>query len=119
MNERNQEQPHPVSNGHPACWDLVKHSNYGGFYLECVADMRDRDQIGFKRYGVRIQPFNGRDQLVDAYQEALDLCVYLRAAVFEMDSRADSTLDMAVSVYHTALDNALQIRTLLWKRDRR
>lgn len=43
-----------------------------------IADMIDRRDTGIKRYGTPLQPDNGRDNLVDAYQEALDLCVYLR-----------------------------------------
>lgn len=30
-----------------------------------------------------LQPFNGRDALVDAYQEAVDLAVYLRQRIEE------------------------------------
>ena len=50
-----------------------------------MADMLDRDTVGRKRYGTRLQPHNGRDALVDAYQEALDLVVYLRQAIYERD----------------------------------
>ena len=67
------EQPAPVANNLPAVWDLV------------VADMQARDKVGEARYGVRLQPHNGRDVLVDAYAEALDLCVYLRQAIYERD----------------------------------
>jgi hypothetical protein len=69
------DQPAPTSNGLPAVWDLV------------IADMKERDAIGRERYGTPLQPFNGRDALVDAYQEALDLAVYLRQAIAERDSR--------------------------------
>jgi hypothetical protein len=55
----------------PAVWDLV------------IDDMRDRDLQGLAKYTTRLQPHNGRDALVDAYQEALDLCVYLRQAIYE------------------------------------
>lgn len=51
-----------------------------------IADMRARDALGAKRYNTRLQPFNGRDALVDAYQEALDLCAYLRQAIFEAEA---------------------------------
>jgi hypothetical protein len=34
-----------------------------------------------------LQPHNGRDCLMDAYQEALDLAMYLRQAIFERDTR--------------------------------
>ena len=69
------EQPAPTKNAHPAVWDLV------------VADMTARDKLGEKRYGTRLQPFNGRDSLRDAYEEALDLVVYLRTALFEKDGK--------------------------------
>lgn len=68
------DQPPPVSNELPPVWDLV------------MIDMKERDTVGRERYGTPLQPFNGRDALVDAYQEALDLVVYLRQAIWERDS---------------------------------
>jgi hypothetical protein len=50
-----------------------------------VKDMESRDEFGKKKYGTALHPFNGRDALIDAYQEALDLCVYLRQAIYERD----------------------------------
>lgn len=67
----NAQQPNPVHNNHPATWELV------------IEDMKQRNEIGKKRYNTELQPFNGRNSLVDAYQEALDLCVYLRNAIEE------------------------------------
>ena len=49
--------------------------------------MLERDRQGQQRYGTRLRGHNGRDPLVDAYQEALDLCVYLRQAIYERDHR--------------------------------
>lgn len=71
----NEPQPSPVQNDRPAVWDLV------------IADMRERDAAGARKYGTRLQPLNGRDSLVDAYQEALDLCVYLRKAIYEREGK--------------------------------
>lgn len=68
-------QPAPQTNDKPAVWDLV------------VRDFQLRDQEGRRKYGTPLQPHNGRDALVDAYQEALDLAVYLRQAIFERDGR--------------------------------
>lgn len=68
-----QEQPDPILNERPAVWDLVQR------------DMADRDKEGRRKYKTPLQPFNGRDALTDAYQEALDLVVYLRQAIFERD----------------------------------
>ena len=45
--------------------------------------MYERDRVGRARYGMPLRAGNGRDALVDAYQEALDLAVYLRQAVEE------------------------------------
>ena len=67
--DTNTPQPMPIPNTHPAVWDLV------------IADMAERDQIGVQKYGTRLQPHNGRDFLVDAYQESLDLVVYLRGEI--------------------------------------
>ncbi len=71
----NQEQPKPTKNDNPAVWSLV------------MKDMVERDILGAERYGVRLQANNGRDTLLDAYQEALDLAVYLRAALYERDGK--------------------------------
>ena len=72
---RHVEQPAPVANDKPAVWPLV------------IMDMASRDQVGRARYGVPLQPHNGRDALRDAYEEALDLCAYLRQAIMERDGR--------------------------------
>jgi len=68
-------QPPPTKNDHPAVWDLV------------LADIHQRDQLGERKYGVRLQPHNGRDVLRDAYEEAMDLVVYLRQALYERDGQ--------------------------------
>ena len=75
MSNLSDRQPMPVANDKPAVWDLV------------VLDIVDRDSSGQHKYGTRLQPFNGRDALKDAYQEALDLVVYLRQAIYERDGR--------------------------------
>lgn len=49
------------------------------------ADLEERERLGIERYKTSLQPFNGRDALVDAYQEALDLAVYLKQALVERD----------------------------------
>ena len=55
----------------------------GDVWLLVLKDMEERRLHGIEKYGVPVQPHNGRDPLVDAYQEALDLCVYLRQAIEE------------------------------------
>lgn len=48
-----------------------------------LADIAERDAFGRAKYGVPLRANDGRDTLVDAYQEALDLVVYLRKAIEE------------------------------------
>ena len=48
-----------------------------------LADMRERDAVGRQRYGTPLTAGNGRDHLVDAYQELLDGCVYILSALDE------------------------------------
>jgi hypothetical protein len=44
-----------------------------------IEDMKARDHQGRAKYGTPLQAENGRDALMDAYQEALDMCVYSQA----------------------------------------
>ncbi len=82
------EQPAPIPNDLPAVWDLV------------IADMQARDALGLKRYGTRLQPHNGRDALLDAYQEAQDLVVYLRQEMYERRVFADLVRQLLDRVDH-------------------
>lgn len=46
-----------------------------------LADLAERKAYGIAKYGVAHQYDNGRDHLVDLYQELLDGCVYVRAEI--------------------------------------
>lgn len=46
-----------------------------------VADMRERSKAGIEKYGEPLRADNGRDALMDAYQEAVDLVKYLRQEI--------------------------------------
>lgn len=70
-----EEQTMPTKNALPYVWSLV------------IRDMVDRDIVGVKRYGTRLQPNNGRDSLRDALDEALDLACYLRQVIYERDGK--------------------------------
>jgi hypothetical protein len=55
----------------------------GDMWVSVLCDMLARRQLGIERYGTVVQANNGRDALQDAYDEALDLAVYLRQAIEE------------------------------------
>lgn len=67
------DQALPVINDYPTIQPLV------------VKDIEARMTVGLARYGTLLQPHNGRDMLRDAYDEALDLVVYLRGCIYERD----------------------------------
>jgi hypothetical protein len=66
-----EEQQRPTPNGSVHIHDLVSQ------------DHQDRKALGTERYGTPLQADNGRDALRDAYEESLDLSVYLRQAMEE------------------------------------
>ena len=68
--ELNKEQPKPQKSKGDI-WKLV------------IRDMKERRKVGIKKYQTPLQPNNGRNSLVDAYQEVLDLAVYLRQRIEE------------------------------------
>jgi hypothetical protein len=76
MKNTNTPEPPPIRTSGRTIWDLV------------IEDMKARDASGREKYGTPLQAHNGRDALVDAYQEALDLAVYLRQAIEEREQLA-------------------------------
>lgn len=64
-------QPPPQAVDGVSCWELV------------IKDMAERDSFGRAKYGHPLRAFNGRKPLIDAYQEVLDLAVYLRQEIEE------------------------------------
>jgi hypothetical protein len=49
-------------------------------------DLVERERVGVARYGTPLQPYNGRDALLDAYQECMDMACYLKQAIMERDA---------------------------------
>lgn len=58
-------------------------SDAAALQAELIADMEAREAAGLTKYGTRLQAGNGRDALLDAYQEALDCAVYMRQHIAE------------------------------------
>lgn len=69
-----QPLPTPSSSAHIHIHDAV------------IDDLRARKAVGVERYGVPLHPFNGRNALLDAFQEVLDLSVYLKQHLIEREA---------------------------------
>lgn len=78
----NDPQPSPILNNNPSVWQLV------------MDDMYHRNIVGTIKYGTPLKPFNGRNSLIDAYQEALDLVVYLRQLIYEQEANSNESADL-------------------------
>lgn len=113
------EQPDPIANERPAIWELV----IGDFNIDPIdetaakvqalilRDMFDRDAWGRSKYKVPLQPFNGRDALVDLYQEILDAIVYTKQYLYETND------ENFIQIYDSLKAKLRFVRTQIFNRD--
>lgn len=83
------DQPAPTTNGHPFVQDVVLNELRAYVIPQLkhrarlIVDIEERKAIGIERYGTPLQPFNGRDPLVDCYQELIDAAQYAKQRELE------------------------------------
>lgn len=113
----NAPQPPPSAGEGDAVWPLVFASTALVLPEWLRADMRQRHEIGIARYGTPLRVWNGRDAVIDAYQEALDLVVYTQQARARLEAlslrkltagKPTTTLNVRLTL-DLAFHNALQI----------
>jgi len=71
----------------------------GDVWLLVLKDMEDRRQHGIDKYGTPLQVNNGRDALIDLYQEILDAAVYARQAIEEKRLGISLLLELERCIY--------------------
>jgi hypothetical protein len=76
---------------------------------EVIADLQARDAFGVKKYGTTLQTRNGRDPLMDAYQESLDQTMYLKQAILERGQPAYNWPETKFARENTLLDQVAHI----------
>lgn len=91
----NTPQPPPTEGEGPEVWPLIYDSTRLVLPDWLRADMRERHELGRAKYGTGLRVWNGRDCAVDAYQEALDLAVYLTQAQQRIGSPGLVALNLA------------------------
>lgn len=83
LKQRPGDQPLPEENDEPFVQDRL------------MAFIERRKQVGIERYGTALQPHNGRDAMLDAFEEAVDLAVYLAQVLIERDGKLPGEEDEA------------------------
>jgi hypothetical protein len=124
VNEYVKPQPAPVPNDSAPVWPLVVEDfrrwaalpgvsdDSRRALLSLAEDGEARDAFGFGKYGVRLGVEGApRDPAIDAYQEALDGCVYWRQEVERKQSPE------AIALYGDATTLAVRARAYLLNRD--
>lgn len=115
------DQPAPVPGRGASMHDLVVEDLTRWWPASAVEslgpDLEGRKQIGLDRYGTVLQADNGRDALIDAYQEALDLAVYLRQALAEAGWPNGTPTGGLLKAYVSALRTALRVSELVRDRE--
>jgi len=125
LRQRDGDQPLPIVNHLPFIHDLViedlerlRDSATDGHDTinNVIDDVRGRKDLGTKRYGTALQPFNGRDVRRDANEELLDTAAYMRQQVYELGLLPDDVKDQfhpRVVMYKTILAMLTLSRKLL------
>ena len=120
--DRISEQPAPTPTDATPTWELViadcrRHDRFefDPAWKAMVADMDARNAEGVRKYGVPLTPHNGRDSLVDAFQESLDKLAYLANAISEAGTAPVS--DRLDDLYFREVYSCRDIRQLLLERD--
>jgi hypothetical protein len=59
-----------------------------------IKDLEMRSSIGKEKYGEALRAFNGRDPMVDLYQELIDAVQYIRQAIEERNMSAERGMEV-------------------------
>lgn len=122
-------QPAPLPGTGKSIHDLVRrdliglHSPQSPIQNQSVrlvgSAMADRKTYGLEKYGTILQANNGRDSATDAFEEALDLAVYLRQWIEEAEQQEDQSgrdkvaQQMMKLAYRATLQNLIFIQTVM------
>jgi hypothetical protein len=95
-----QPQPAPRNTDSPVVWPLIISDMERGVLIDpdlpphvrqrVIDAGRARDAFGREKYGTPLQVENGREPIVDAVQEALDLMAYTRQHFERLKARGIS-----------------------------
>ncbi len=111
----NKHEPDPIRKAGaeavwPAVWQDVRQiSTVYPVSEQVIADMADRDRIGWERYNGPLVVHDGRNTLVDLYQELLDAIVYTKKTL--MEGRGDG--HALAEIYTGLIEQACAVRWMI------
>lgn len=70
---------------------------------QMAEDILERRSVGISRYGTPLQPFNGRNTILDLYEELLDAAVYARTLL----TMREATREMLIEETEKALSGTM------------
>ena len=113
-----QAPPSQCEKSKSATVELVKRlrEHIGSRNPEMIQLLLARRASGVKKYGGELLSFNGRDALIDAFQEQCDSSVYLAQHVLEEGDGLDSNVDDMTPLFmaEERLSSAIQLLIELW-----
>ena len=64
-------------------------------YVKLITLIAERAEMGRQKHGTHLQANNGRDAMMDALQESIDLNQYLMQKLMEVRERTECTIETA------------------------
>lgn len=79
---------HDVDDNKCTCKQAIPpHSGTSRVLDYVLKDLQSRAEMGKRKYGHYLETNNGRNALQDAYEEALDMCMYLKQKILEEEGK--------------------------------
>lgn len=115
-------QPAPVECAKPVLPAVLSHLNTLSSLVDAAIerDLIARAQVGRMKYGTVLKTHNGRDALIDLYQEGLDAVMYSAQYLLELDANSDyDEWRVRWNIFYRALEFARLIARRVADRDKR
>jgi hypothetical protein len=101
-------QPLPTGNGIDVAVEVARDMRGWG-HAQIADDIEARIRMGEKKYGTRLKTHNGRNAMLDLYQEALDALNYAK----QLQLENEETDEFSVDVYRRFAALATEIEARL------
>lgn len=97
-------EPPPEKNNHPCAQDCVAADLYAQGNGGIARDIMARKAKGVEKYGTQLQPCNGRNNVMDLYQELLDAANYAKTEILETEIEGKDNRTELQGIYERCLD---------------